>query len=81
MSPRTELWTDRRNRFGRINVLVNNAAKQYMVKDFVKDTDLDMTEDLFQCNVIQMIALSKFALPHMKKGDSSVILFEILSST
>ena len=45
-----------------------------MVKDFVKDTDLDMTEDLFQCNVIQMIALSKFALPHMKKGDSSVIL-------
>ncbi|RJE19288.1 KR domain protein [Aspergillus sclerotialis] len=63
---------DHVKKFGHINVLVNNAAKQYMVKDFVKDTDLDMTEDLFNCNVIQMIALSKFALPHMKKGDSII---------
>lgn len=41
-----------------------------MVKDFAADTDLDKTEELFHSNIIQMIALSKFAVPHLNKGDS-----------
>lgn len=52
-------------------MLVNNASKQYMYKNFL-DTDLDRTEDIFRCNVIQMIAMAKFALPHMSRGDAYV---------
>ncbi|KAJ5095689.1 Short-chain dehydrogenase/reductase SDR [Penicillium alfredii] len=55
-------------KFGKINVLVNNASKQYMYKEFV-DTDLDKTEDIFKANIIQMIAVTKFALAHMSRGD------------
>ncbi|KAJ5174857.1 Short-chain dehydrogenase/reductase SDR [Penicillium canariense] len=58
-------------KFGNINVLVNNASKQYMCKDFV-DIDLRKTEDIFNSNIIQMIAMAKFALPHMHKGDSII---------
>lgn len=56
-------------RYGGINILVNNASKQYMYKSFL-DTDLDRTEDMFRANVVQMIAMSKCALPHMSRGDS-----------
>lgn len=59
-------------RFGKINVLVNNASKQYMYKEFV-DTDLDKTEDIFKANIIQMIAVTKFALAHMSRGDWFVV--------
>ncbi|OJJ40008.1 hypothetical protein ASPWEDRAFT_102340 [Aspergillus wentii DTO 134E9] len=57
--------------FGRINVLVNNAAKQYRCKDFV-DIDLDEVEDTFQTNIIQIFAVTKFALPYMARGDSII---------
>lgn len=57
-----------RGRFGKINVLVNNASKQYICKDFV-DIDLDKVEDIFQTNIFQMFALTKYALPHMTRGD------------
>lgn len=55
-------------KYGRINVLVNNASKQYMCKNFV-DIDLDKVEDLFHTNIFQMFALTKYALPHMNRGD------------
>lgn len=42
-----------------------------MYQDFL-DTDLDKTEDIFKTNIIQMIAMAKFALPHMSQGDSYV---------
>lgn len=44
-----------------------------MCKDFAQ-IDLDKVEDVFKTNIIQMIALTKFALPHMDKGDSYVYL-------
>ncbi|OJJ86959.1 oxidoreductase, short-chain dehydrogenase/reductase family [Aspergillus glaucus CBS 516.65] len=71
-------------KFGRINVLVNNASKQYICKDFV-DIDLDKVEDLFHTNIFQMFALTKYALPHMTRGDSiinctSVVTFRGSSS-
>ena len=58
-------------RHGKLNILVNNASKQYMCEVF-EDIDLDKTEDIFRTNIVQMIAMAKFALPHMSRGDSSV---------
>ena len=63
---------DAGTRFGRINVLVNNASAQNKSKNFV-DIDLDKVEDIFQTNIIQMMALTKFALPHMSRGDAYVL--------
>lgn len=56
-------------RYGTVNILVNNASKQYLCTEF-ENTDLDKTEDIFRTNIIQMIAMAKFALPHMARGDS-----------
>jgi short-subunit dehydrogenase len=50
-------------------VLVNNASKQYSCSDFA-EIDLEKVEDTFQSNILQMIAITKYALPHMSKGDS-----------
>lgn len=69
-----EIVTDATYRFGVINILVNNASKQYMC-EFFEDIDLDKTEDIFRTNIVQMIAMAKFALPHMSRGDSSVYSF------
>lgn len=63
-------------RYGNINILVNNASKQYKYKSFL-DIDLDCTEDMFRTNVIQMMAMSKWALPHMSRGDS----YDVVLST
>ncbi|OQD77924.1 hypothetical protein PENDEC_c002G03615 [Penicillium decumbens] len=56
---------------GALNVLVNNASKQYSCKDFTQ-IDLEKVEDLFQSNILQMIAVTKYALPHMSRGDSII---------
>ncbi|KAL2844496.1 hypothetical protein BJY01DRAFT_263932 [Aspergillus pseudoustus] len=58
-------------RFGRVNILVNNASTQSMCADFTQ-IDLDQVENVFQTNIIQMFAITKFALPHMEKGDSII---------
>lgn len=64
-------WLTDRYRFGKVNILVNNASKQYTCKDFA-DTDLDKVENLFHTNIIQMFAVTKYALPHMTRGDSII---------
>ncbi|KKA16950.1 Oxidoreductase, short-chain dehydrogenase/reductase family [Rasamsonia emersonii CBS 393.64] len=62
---------DHVKKFGRINVLVNNAGKQWLCKEFT-EIDLNVVEDIFRTNVLQMFAVTKFALPHMSKGDSII---------
>jgi len=57
--------------FGVIHVLVNNASKQIMCPDFA-EIDLDAVESTFRSNVLAMFAMTKFALPHMKKGGSII---------
>ncbi|KAK6539056.1 hypothetical protein TWF694_010601 [Orbilia ellipsospora] len=57
--------------YGRIDILVNNASKQEMEKNF-EDIDLDVVESTFQANILQMFAITKFALPHMQKGSSII---------
>ncbi|KAJ3474842.1 hypothetical protein NLI96_g12221 [Meripilus lineatus] len=58
-------------RFGRIDILVNNAAKQTLEEDFVK-IDLDTVESVFKTNILQMFAITKFSVPYMKKGSSII---------
>ncbi|KFY68765.1 hypothetical protein V496_00829 [Pseudogymnoascus sp. VKM F-4515 (FW-2607)] len=57
--------------YGEINVLVNNASKQVMCQDFA-DIDLENVESTFRSNILQMFAITKYALPHMKKGSAII---------
>lgn len=66
------LWTlANYSRYGEINVLVNNASKQVMCQDFA-EIDLENVESTFRSNILQMFAITKYALPHMKKGSACV---------
>ncbi|OKL59412.1 hypothetical protein UA08_05084 [Talaromyces atroroseus] len=72
------------DRFKQINILVNNASQQYVCKDLAQ-IDLDQVENCFRTNILQMFAITKYALPHMSKGDSiinntSVVTFRGSSS-
>lgn len=55
--------------FGVIHTLVNNASKQLMCDDLAR-INLDDVESTFRSNILQMFAVTKFALPHMQKGGS-----------
>lgn len=58
-------------KFGKLNILVNNSAMQEICQD-LKDIDLNSVEKTFRTNVLSMFAMTKFALQHMKRGDSIV---------
>jgi len=58
-------------KFGKVHVLVNNASKQMMCDDITK-IELDNVESTFRSNIIQMIAMAKYAVPHMEKGGSII---------
>ncbi|KAI6104392.1 hypothetical protein F5141DRAFT_1007240 [Pisolithus sp. B1] len=53
--------------FERLDILVNNASKQ-ITTDTIEDLDLESVRSVFESNILQMIAVSKFAVPHMKRG-------------
>jgi len=57
--------------FGKIDILVNNASKQEMEDNF-ENINLDAVESSFQANILQMIAMAKYSLPHMPKGSSII---------
>ncbi len=57
--------------YGRIDILINNAATQYDAKEL---TDIK-TENMlktFQTNIFSMFWITKNALPYMKKGSAIV---------
>jgi len=58
-------------KFGRIDILVNNAALQIEAKSLedVKTTDLIKT---FETNIFAMFWITKAALPHMKNGSAII---------
>jgi len=58
-------------KFGMVHVLVNNASKQIMCDD-ITDINMDDVESTFRSNIIQMIAMTKYAVPHMEKGGSII---------
>jgi len=55
------------DKYGDLNILVNNASKQFFCEDF-SEINLDNVESTFRSNILQMFAITKYALPHMKKG-------------
>ena len=57
--------------FGRLDVLVNNAAFQ-MSRDSLEETPDDEWDRTFNTNITAIFHLCKAALPHMKKGSAIV---------
>jgi NAD(P)-dependent dehydrogenase (short-subunit alcohol dehydrogenase family) len=58
-------------KFGQINILVNNAGKQFPTEDFLQITP-DQLQETFSTNIYSMFYLTQAALPHMSKGDTIV---------
>lgn len=58
---------------------MNNASQQLLCSDFAQ-IDLDEVAKIFRTNILQMLAVTKFALPHLHKGDSYVVLLSLIWS-
>ncbi len=59
------------HKFGKIDILVNNAAYQVHVKDPL-DLDLEQWDHTFKTNIYAPFLLIKAALKHMGKGSSII---------
>jgi len=57
--------------FGRLDILVNNAAEQHETED-VREIDARQIERTFRTNVFSFFFMTKHALRHMKKGASII---------
>jgi NAD(P)-dependent dehydrogenase (short-subunit alcohol dehydrogenase family) len=57
--------------FGRLDVLVNNAAVQYYTNSILDVSD-EQLENTFRTNVFPLFYMIKAALPHLKKGGSII---------
>jgi NAD(P)-dependent dehydrogenase (short-subunit alcohol dehydrogenase family) len=66
--------------FGRVDILVNNAAHQATFEDVgeISDEEWDVT---FRTNIYAMFYLVKAAVPHMKKGSSIINTSSINADT
>ncbi len=58
-------------KFGKIDILINNAAEQYDEKDIeaIKPKNLERT---FRVNILAMFYITKAAMPYMKKGSAII---------
>jgi NAD(P)-dependent dehydrogenase (short-subunit alcohol dehydrogenase family) len=59
------------DKFGRIDILVNNAAIHYPKDNIQEISDIQL-EKTFRTNVFSMFYLTKAALPFMKEGSSII---------
>jgi NAD(P)-dependent dehydrogenase (short-subunit alcohol dehydrogenase family) len=57
--------------FGRLDILVNNAAEQHP-QDTIEKITADQLEHTFRTNVYGMFFMTKAALPHLKKGSAII---------
>lgn len=57
--------------FGRIDILVNNAAEQHPQKS-IEDISTDQLHRTFHTNIFSMFYMTKSALKHMRKGSSII---------
>ena len=66
--------------FGRVDILVNNAAHQASFEDVgeISDEEWDVT---FRTNIYAMFYLVKAAVPHMKKGSAIINTSSINADT
>ncbi|GGD59664.1 SDR family oxidoreductase [Erythrobacter arachoides] len=58
-------------RWGRLDVLVNNAGEQHPDKD-IRDITVEQLQRTFQTNIFAMFYLVQAARPHLKKGAAIV---------
>ncbi|GAB3033348.1 SDR family oxidoreductase [Spirosoma pulveris] len=63
-----QLVSDTLNEFGKLNILVNNAALQLQHKELedIRDEDLLAT---YETNIYSFFRITKAAEPHLQKGD------------
>jgi NAD(P)-dependent dehydrogenase (short-subunit alcohol dehydrogenase family) len=59
-------------KFGRIDILVNNAAKQGKSVERFEDIDAARVEATFRTNILSMFHLVRHALAHMRAGSSII---------
>ena len=59
------------DQFGRLDILVNNAAEQHYDED-IGDITEDQLKRTFQTNIFGMFFLTQVALPHLKEGSAIV---------
>lgn len=57
--------------FGKINIVINNAAEQYDWDDITEIPD-DQLLRTFQTNIFSHFYLTKSALPHLSEGDTII---------
>jgi len=60
-------------RFGRLDVLINNAAEQHP-KPSIEEIDEAQLERTFRTNIFSMFFLSKAALPHLRAQPGATII-------
>jgi NAD(P)-dependent dehydrogenase (short-subunit alcohol dehydrogenase family) len=58
--------------FGRIDILVNNAAYQGKAVERFEDLDAERIERTFRTNIVAMFNLIRHALPHMREGSTII---------
>ncbi len=58
--------------FGRIDILVNNAAFQGKVTESFTRIDEERIERSFRVNIVAMLNIVRRALPHMKEGSTII---------
>lgn len=59
------------DKFGRLDILVNNASKQIMCKN-IAELDMNHVESTYKLNIIAMIEMAKEAVPHLRRGSSII---------
>jgi NAD(P)-dependent dehydrogenase (short-subunit alcohol dehydrogenase family) len=57
--------------FGKLDILVNNAAEQHSKSD-LKEITAKQLEDTFKTNIFAMFYLTREALKHMKEGSTII---------
>ncbi|WP_338781015.1 SDR family oxidoreductase [Metabacillus sp. FJAT-52054] len=58
-------------KFGKLDILVNNAAEQHPQDNF-EDITTEQLERTFKTNIFSMFHLTKASLPHLKEGSSII---------
>src|SRR5690606_29164152 len=61
------------DKFGRLDVLVNNAAEQHVQKE-IEAIDEKQLVQTFRTNIFSMFFLTQAALPHLRKQKGSTII-------
>jgi len=66
-----KIVTEHIRAFNGLNILVNNSSEQHMCEK-IEDIPADQVERTFRTNILGMIYMAKFAVKHMKEGDTII---------